>query len=384
MHPHGERMKVLCVLTSSNQLYSGMGRALFEPARRLGDRIAYTFAIDDHQPRNVQILREHAWRNGFDLDVGPAEFETDALDARTGHLAELLERTDWDAIECIGWADAATHAGVLDRVGARPLVYTPHHQPSWTVAMVPSVQQRVERVHQAMLSRADLILCDSPWERDELQRRAPRGGRFLYLPLGGTFRTSPSLPCSSRRALLFVGDLAEPRKRFDRVLTLMNQLRRRRPELRLTVIGNRSDSLSEALPDSAQGFVDAMGYVSEPALRRAYSESLGLVLLSEYEAFGIPILESLAAGTPVYLSQQPTTESLFSTFRGAHFCAAEDPDSTAEVVEAALDRGQQTLDEVAAEGSRLRAQFDWDLIAERKWRAMAAAWTVRARHGRVG
>jgi glycosyltransferase involved in cell wall biosynthesis len=375
------RMRVLCVVASSNQLYSGIGRALFECAGRLRDRVDYTFAIDDRHERNVDLLVEFGWRHRFTVDVGRAEDEADALDPVSANLPGLLARDSWDAVECVCWADAATHDRVLQHLGDRPLFYTPHHQPSWTVAMLPHVQVRVEAVHRAMQQRSDLVLCDSPWERDELRRMTPEGGRFAFLPLGSEFPERRPMPFSRRSSLLFVGDLAEPRKRFDRVLGLLDHLGRDRPDLRLTVVGNRSDTLCNAIPAHLRDRVDLRGYISESDLQQAYSESLGLVLLSDYEAFGIPNLESLAAGTPVFLSRQPTTESLFGDFRGAHFCPAEDAEATGTIVRSVLARGDAEIAAILADRPRLRAAFHWDALAERKARLMAAAWSHRRLFG---
>ena len=99
-------------------------------------------------------------------------------------------------------------------------------------------------------------------------------------------------------AFVIIGWL-EPRKRFDRVLDLFGRLRAVRPGLRLVVIGNRSDQAGGLLPEAHRDAIDLRGYVGEAPLRRAYAESRGLVLLSDFEAFGIPILEALASGTPV-------------------------------------------------------------------------------------
>jgi glycosyltransferase involved in cell wall biosynthesis len=370
-------MRVLCVLTSSNQLYSGIGRALFECARRIEDRIDYTFSIDDRHERNVSVLKEFGRQHDFGVEVGRAVDLPGALDPVSDRLPDLMRDSSWDAVECVCWADAGTHSVVLDHLGPRPLIYTPHHQPAWTVAMLPEVARRVDETHRAMLRRADLVLCDSPWERRELARWEPRGGRFAFVPLGCDFETEPLARSRRRPQLLFVGDLAEPRKRFDRVLAVFGQLARRDASLRLVVIGNRSDASGDRIPPAIRARVELRGYVPEDELRQAYAESLGLFLLSDYEAFGIPILEALAAGTAVFVTRQPTTESLFGAFRGVHFCPGDDLAATCAIVAAVLDRIDAALDDAAEDRLRLQAAFDWSILAKRKAELMAAAWSGR-------
>src|SRR5579864_5675630 len=65
------RMKVLCILSSSNQLYSGIGRALFELSKRLADRVAYEFAIDNSVAKNVDLLLQFSAEHAFPVRVGP-------------------------------------------------------------------------------------------------------------------------------------------------------------------------------------------------------------------------------------------------------------------------------------------------------------------------
>ena len=372
--PGPPRMRVLCVLSSSNQMYSGIGRNVFEVAARLADRVEYTFAIDDRTPRNTDLVVRFGQEHGFPVDVGRGRAVPEALDAGNEDLPALLRARRFDAIECVCWANAATNDALLREAGDAVLAYTPHYQPSWTVPMAPFQAAYTEGVHHRVVRRADVVFCDSPWERVELQAVAPHLGHCRYLPLGCDFARFRPGPPERREQLLFVGDLAEPRKRFDRVLELLAALLRSRPALRLVVIGNRSDEAYGLVPAPLRHAVELRGYVDESALRRAYAESLGLILLSDFEAFGIPILEALACGTPVFLSEQAATRSLFGPFRGAHFCAADDPAATSATVERALADGRDAVAAALADRPRLQATFDWEGLAEQKWRALAAAW----------
>ena len=144
------------------------------------------------------------------------------------------------------------------------------------------------------------------------------------------------------------------------------------------VVGNRSDEVGGILPDALRPHCELRGYVSEAELHRAYAESRGLFLLSDFEAFGIPILESLASATPVFLSEQEATRSLFGSFRGAYFCPGDDTERTLEIVDRVLDQGRASVAEIQAENRRLKATFGWEDLAERKWRALSAAWFRRS------
>lgn len=368
------RMRVLTVMSSSNQMYSGIGRAVFELTRRLMDRIQFEFAIDDLNPRNVEIVRLFAEAREIPLHLGRGRKNDECLDNGNLDLASLLRTGTWDAIECLCWANADTNTSILENIGQTTLIFTPHHQPSWTVPMSPEQIQVTEAVYHKTLRRSDLVLCDSPWERREVGRLVPGLNHASYLPLGCDFRVYPAGKIPRQPQLLFVGDLAEPRKRFDRVLSLMERLLPEWPELRLMVIGNRSETAYDQIPESLRGRCVLRGYTSEEELRTAYAESLGLVLLSEFEAFGIPILESLACGTPVFLSDLAPTRSLFQEFSGAYFCPAEDSQATAGIVRGVLKRGDAAISEAIADRSRLRSRFDWDRLAVEKWMAISASW----------
>jgi glycosyltransferase involved in cell wall biosynthesis len=373
----GPRMRVLLVLSSSNQMYSGIGRAVFELTARLMERVDFEIAIDDRDPRNLGLVQAFGLELGIPVHVGPGLDSPRSLDTSSSDLPELLARDDWDLVETICWANSATNAAVLRDLGDRALVYTPHYQPTWTSMMTPEVAALADDIHHRMARRADAVICVSPRERSIVQAQTHGRNNCQYVANGVNSTEFQPGPPTRKPQLLFVGDLAEPRKRFDRVLAILPRLLATRPELKLVVIGNGSDQALDRIPLEFRPACGLRGYVSEPELRQAYAESQGVFLLSDYEAFGLPILEALISGTPVFLTDLDVTRSLFDTYRGAKFCPADDPEATFAIVDRTLALGPDAILETLADRPRLRAAFDWDALAIRKWQVLAAAWFTR-------
>jgi glycosyltransferase involved in cell wall biosynthesis len=73
--------------------------------------------------------------------------------------------------------------------------------------------------------------------------------------------------------------------------------------LPLVVVGpEKEPELAREL--RAQG-ADVRGWVEKPALAQLYRRAAALVLPSRHEGFGVPVLEAMASGTPVVVSDDP-------------------------------------------------------------------------------
>jgi glycosyltransferase involved in cell wall biosynthesis len=98
------------------------------------------------------------------------------------------------------------------------------------------------------------------------------------------------------------------------------------------------------------------GFVDDASLADRYAAADVFVYLSEYEGFGLPVLEAMARGLPVITSARPATGEIF----GGAAILVEPTDSAA--LAAAIERvltHRLLRDDLVARGHALAARHSW-------------------------
>ena len=115
-------------------------------------------------------------------------------------------------------------------------------------------------------------------------------------------RTRYGLP---DRYLLFVGTI-EPRKNLGRVLAAFERLHAERLTDALVIVGKRGwlydDFFARLEGSPAKQAVIFPGFVPDTDLPAVYAAAQAFAFPSEFEGFGLPVLEAMACGTPVVCS----------------------------------------------------------------------------------
>lgn len=109
---------------------------------------------------------------------------------------------------------------------------------------------------------------------------------------------------------LYYGNI-EPRKNLPMAVGAIERLREVFPNLRLVVSGAPawdSDDLMELL--SVKPWVDYLGRRSDDEIRALLAGARCFVFPSRYEGFGFPVLEAMAAGTPVACSRRGSLQEI--------------------------------------------------------------------------
>ncbi|MFN3630522.1 MAG: glycosyltransferase family 4 protein [Casimicrobiaceae bacterium] len=169
-------------------------------------------------------------------------------------------------------------------------------------------RQRVERLRQIVpeaIGQADCVIAISQSTAREVTQWFPQAAdRVRVIPLGVSeaFFT-PMRPGAVRTGALCVSTI-EPRKNILALLAAYERLpaalRAAHPLTLVGAYGWQSQREHEAIDRAKRaGWLRFLGYVPEPKLIELLASARVVVYPSLYEGFGLPVLEAMAAGTPV-------------------------------------------------------------------------------------
>lgn len=190
----------------------------------------------------------------------------------------------------------------------------------------------------------------------------------LIAALAATRRAEPD----DRLVVLAVGTVL-PRKNLEVVATAVRLLRSQGLPVILRLVGPTPPGGRMALARMSARLGDSLevtGMVSTQGLAQAYRSAHALAFPSLFEGFGIPLIEAMAAGTPVVSSDATCLPEIGGD--AALYAPPDDPDRWAEALRLALiDR--TTREALVVAGTERAKTFAWSRSAERTSRALHEA-----------
>jgi len=161
--------------------------------------------------------------------------------------------------------------------------------------------------------------------------------------------------------LLHVGSTI-PRKRIDVLLDVFAAVRSARPEARLVRVGGPFTA-EQRVRARELGIADAivvLPFVDRATLAAVYRHATLALLPSEREGFGLPLVEALACGTPVVVSDIPVLREVAAD--AAEYCGLADVGAWSRTILALIaerDSAPGAWQARKARGVVRASQFSW-------------------------
>ena len=224
------------------------------------------------------------------------------------------------------------------------------------------------------LRQAACVTCDTGAVRDEIVAReivVPERVEVIPIGVGDEFAREPDAEADARAArligcgpgameILHVGSVA-PRKRMDLVLRAVAALRRTVPDARLIRVGGPLTPALEALAGALgiHGAVTSLPQVDDRTLAAVYRRATVVLLPSDREGFGLPVVEALRCGTPVVARDLAVLREVGGPL--AFFCRSDDPAEWAAATGAAAAEKADAA--AVARGVAWAEKFTWTRFA---------------------
>ncbi len=224
-------------------------------------------------------------------------------------LPELLLRAPADIIHghCFYYCTADCPAAVA-RLRRIPFVLNPYFY------VIPTGKwEAYRRTVGRLTMRADVTVVISPFEQRLIEQSGFRVRRFEMVPPAveaavfagardDAFLARFGLDGRQHQIVLFVGRVSRA-KGIDLLIAAARTVMRAAPEARFLIVGpdwgDRAEFERAVAAAGLRGMFVFTGALSTADLRRAYRSADLMAFPSRYEAFGIVMIEAMAAGLPV-------------------------------------------------------------------------------------
>ncbi len=229
-------------------------------------------------------------------------------------------------------------------------------------AVVPRSVRRADHVlADSQATKADLIaLYDTPPEKITVLLS---GVDARFHPVSDP-AVRPKYTIPTQPYIFSVGTV-QPRKNYARLIRALAVLRERGHDLDLVIAGGRGwleDPIHDAIREARlEDHVHLIGFADDADLPALYSGARITAVPSLYEGFGIPVLESMACGTPVLTSNISSLPEV----AGDAALTVDPTDLDAIIAELARLIDDESLRaDLIAKGIARAKTFTWDRSAQ--------------------
>ena len=195
---------------------------------------------------------------------------------------------------------------------------------------------------------------------------AHNGCRAIFKPLPSEEKTKIKKQFSNDCPYFFYAGAVHPRKNVHRLITAFDAFKKTCPSTVKLLIGGRfgwqTGEVKTAFDNAKhQDDIHFLGYLSEQDLPALMASAVAMVYVSNFEGFGLPVLEAMTCQVPVITSNVSSLPEV-----AGDAALLIDPENTAQIQGALTQLWQQPALRAALieKGKTQHLKFNWDHTAK--------------------
>lgn len=163
--------------------------------------------------------------------------------------------------------------------------------------------------------------------------------------------------------ILFVGTI-QPRKNITRLLFAFEKLSKSFPDLKLVLVGKKGWLFEDIFTkiEDLKNRVLYLDYLDDKSLAKLYKGAQAFILPSLYEGFGITVIEAMASGCPVVISNGSSLKEIGGT--SAIYIDPLSVDSISSGIINILNMPEAEKKQIIKEGLERIKTYSWEKCAK--------------------
>ncbi|MDP3971186.1 MAG: glycosyltransferase family 1 protein [bacterium] len=222
---------------------------------------------------------------------------------------------------------------------------------------------------------ASKIITISEFTKSELKSRYQiEDSKILVVHNGFSSHEYHPVPDTNnqKQYILYIGRL-EHKKNIVNLIKAFNILRNKyKLNHQLYLVGSPGNGYenikSEILKHNLHDVVQELGYVEQDKMNVLMNDASLFIFPTNYEGFGIPILEALATGTTVVCSDIPPLKEVCED--ACIYFNHHDPESIAAKMNSAINLSEIDRKQLSDVGFERVKFFSWQKCADKTWKAL--------------